>query len=108
MVDMEAGNLRITMRELSRGIVLLVGVGLTIAGGVWTAATWKTSLEEHLNRIDDHLHNEDEQIIEQNHKLQWLIDNHPSAKDAPTKGRPMSRNMQPDLTALLPPQIAHW
>lgn len=60
-----------------------LGFVLAFGGGIWAASGWKTSVDEHLDRMDQHMQYEDKQQLIQGRQLQWLIQHNPDANKAP-------------------------
>ena len=89
-------------------IVALGGMGGIIAGG----ATWKANIDNHLERIEEHLKYEDtrldeqkKQIRKENNELQWLIQHSKDAKDAPNFSLDDSQDIDPFAAAARTQQI---
>lgn len=90
MVDVEAGKLRLTVRELIAIIVALVAVGWGIAPKIWGAATWKDGVDQNLQQINQHLQQEDR-------RLEWLMEHNPDSKEVPQSlTRSIAKNSIPE------------
>ncbi len=76
-----------TIRINTSMVRIVIGVlafGGGLASGVFAAAQWKTSVDDHLQRIEEHLKDEDKNLEEERHQLQWLIQHNKDSGDAPT------------------------
>lgn len=96
---MEAGKLRLTIRELLAIIVAIAAIGWAIAPKIWGAATWKDGVDQNLQQINRHLDEEDK-------RLDWLIQHNPDASQAPMSFKQTDTSSSVDLAVDNPRQDA--
>ena len=99
MVQMEAGNLKLTVREFLLIIAALLGVGWGASQQIWGVAIWKDGVDQKLSVILDHQK-------EQDQKLQWLMDHNPDGNSRPMSAKPQSLNLLPNLIGEVHQQTA--
>lgn len=100
--DVDAAQLRVTLKQILHIASFLVIFGLTVAGFIVGATTWKNDIENRLDKIQLHQQYEDE-------KLLWIMENmqrRPGSSDyipqkdpAPPK---IDLNALPDIGNALP------
>jgi hypothetical protein len=68
MIDVEAGNVKMSVREVMRGLMVMGTVVVALCGFIWGVSAWKAGVENHLGKIDQHMDDQDK-------KLLWIMEN---------------------------------
>lgn len=120
MTDVDAAQLKVTVKQILQITAFLIMAGLAISSGIWSAVTWKASVDNRVDELQKEQLNSTQEFNKEmqmeDEKLLWIMENMQRRKDAepfrpesridPMKlPKPQSHNRLPDFVLREQPQL---